>query len=130
MGAHDAPVSRAYRRFQAVAMVVAGATIGAGIGSIGIIADTWVPILVLAAVEVFRILVGVTMYPDLARSWRWWILPVVALGSGPIVRIALPATVAPFLLGVAVAVYVLGIVAYALIDVRLDPGGRWGGRYV
>lgn len=124
------PVSTSYRRFQAVAETIGGITIGTGIGSFAVLGDSWMPILFLVGYLVFKAVIGLVKYPDLVRLRSWWIMPTVGLSSATLVRVVVPVSIAPYALGVAVAAWVLGFVVYALIDVRLDPSGRMGGRYV
>ncbi len=124
------PVSTSYRMFQAVAETIGGITIGTGIGSFAVLADSWTPILSLVGYLVFKAVIGLVKYPDLVRLRSWWIMPTVGLSSAMLVRVVVPVSIAPYALGVAVAAWVLGFVVYALIDVRLDPSGRMGGRYV
>jgi hypothetical protein len=117
--------SKAYRKFVVGSAIAAGVVVGIGLGSLIAFSDSWWWILVLATsigIRVIGTATGRLTLPDRV-AWLW---PIVALGVAVPVAAVLPSTLAPYVLGLAVALWFVMIVGLGILDVVVDPDGRQG----
>ena len=120
---------KAYSRFVAISAAVSGLIVGAAAGSFAVLARSEWPLALLVGYVAFRYLIARQVNPQLVRLRRWWSMPLVALAAGLAFSFA-PLSVAPYGLGVAVAGFILGTVAYAILEVHFDPRGEHGGGWL
>jgi hypothetical protein len=122
----QAPRLRAYRRLTLGISIAGGIAVGVGLGGLAVLVRSPFPILILAiplGVRIFGSLSGRVIFPDWAIAWLW---PIIAVVVAVAMAVLLPANLAPFGLGVGVALWFTTLVAGGIADVVVDPEGRLG----
>jgi hypothetical protein len=115
--------TNAYRRYVIGAAVATGVITGIGVGAF-IAMTSWWSILFLAIPIGIR--VGGAATGRVTLDHVAWVWPIVALAVAVPVAVVLPSSVAPFGLGLAVALWFALIVGAGILDILADPDGRQG----
>jgi hypothetical protein len=116
---------KAYRRYVVGSAIATGVAVGIGLGSLIALSGAWWWILFVGIPIGIRVLgtaTGILILHDRV-AWVW---PTVALVVAVPVAAVLPSSVAPFGLGLAVALWFAVIVGAGILDVVVDPDGRQG----
>jgi hypothetical protein len=117
---------RAYQRLTIGISIAGGIAVGVGLGGLAVLVRSPFPILILAiplGVRLFGSVSGRITFPDRAIAWLW---PIIALVVAVAMAVLLPASLAPFGLGLGVALWFTTLVAGGILDVVVDPEGRLG----
>ena len=117
--------TKTYRRYVVGSAIAAGIAVGIGLGSLIALTGAWWWILFLGIPIGIRVLgtaTGILILHDRV-AWVW---PTVALVVAIPVAAVLPSYVAPFGLGLAVALWFAVIVGVGILDVVVDSDGRPG----
>jgi len=114
--------ANAYRRYVVGSAIAAGVVVGIGLGSLIALSGAWWWILFLGIPIGIRVLGSVTGRLILQDRVAW-VWPVIALAVAMPVAAVLPSTVAPFALGLAVALWFAMLVSLRILDVVVDPEG-------
>jgi hypothetical protein len=120
------PRVRAYRRLAAGISISAGIAAGIGLGGLAVLARSLSPILILGiplGIRVFGTIPGRLTFRDRTIVWLW---PIVALVVALSLAVLLPPGLAPFGLGIAVALWFTTLVVGGILEVVVDPEGRLG----
>jgi hypothetical protein len=120
------PRVRAYRRLAVGVSIAAGIAVGMGLGGLAVLGRSLSPILILAiplGIRVFGSLSGRLTFRDRTIGWLW---PIVALVVAVLVAVLLPPGLAPFGLGIAVALWFSTLVVGGILEVVVDPEGQLG----
>lgn len=121
----DRAQTKAYRRYVVGSAIATGVVVGIGVGSLTALSGWWWWILVLGIPIAVRVLGTATGRLTL-HNRVGWVWPIVALAVAVPVAAALPTAVAPFGLGLAVALWFALIVGLGILDVVVDRDGRQG----
>ena len=117
---------RACGRAVVGAGIAAGTAVGIGVGSLASLTAAWWPILVLVlgplGIRVLGTVSGRLTLPDRV-AWLW---PIVAVAVAVVLAILIPKDLAPIGLGLAVALWFATLIVAGILDVAVDPEGRWG----
>jgi hypothetical protein len=114
-----------YRRLVVASAIATGVVMGIGLASLIALSGAWWWILFLGIPVGTRILgtaTGRLVLHDRV-AWMW---PIVAFVVAVPVAAVLPSSVAPFALGLAVALWFAMIIGFGILDVVVNPDGRQG----
>ena len=117
--------TKAYRRYVVGSAIANGVVLGIGLGSFVALSGAWSWILFLGipiGIRVVGAATGRLILHDRV-AWAW---PFITLAVAAPVAAVLPSTVAPFTLGLSVALWFALIVGLGILDVLVDPDGRQG----
>ena len=117
--------TKGYRRLVVGTAIAAGVAVGIGLGSLIALSGAWWLILFLGipiGIRVIGTATGILRFQDRV-AWVW---PTIALLVAIPVVAVVPSSVAPFGLGLGVAVWFASIVGAGILDVVVDPDGRQG----
>jgi hypothetical protein len=116
--------TKAYQRLLVGSAVAMGVVAGIGIAAFIALTGDWWWILALAIPIGIRVVGTATERMTVPHvAWVW---PIVAFAIAVPVAAVLPSSVAPFMLGLAVALWIAFIVGAGILDVVVDPDGRQG----
>ena len=117
--------TKRYRRFVVGSAIANGVVLGIGLGSFIALSGAWWWILFLGIPIGIRA-VGAATGRLIVHDRVAWAWPFITLAVAVPVAAILPSTVAPFALGLAVALWFALIVGLGILDVVVDPDGRQG----
>jgi hypothetical protein len=120
----DRTQTKGYRRYVVGSAVAAGVAVGIGLGSLIALSGAWI-ILFLGIPIGIRVL-GTATDKLVLHDRVAWVWPTVALVVAIPVAAVLPSSVAPFGLGLAVALWFAMIIGVGILEVVVDPDGRQG----
>lgn len=123
------PDDRAYVRFVSISAGASGALIGIAAGSASVLLHSGWPLAFLLVYLALRLVAGARSLPHLIRLRRWWSMPATALVAAVIASFV-SSPIAPFLLAASGVGFIAWTIAYALLDVRIDPRGDHGGGWL
>lgn len=116
---------RAYVRFVAISAGASGALIGTAAGSASVLMHSTWPLALLVVYLTLRLVAGARSLPHLVRLRRWWSMPAAALVAAALASLV-SSVMALFLLAASGVGFIAWTIAYALLDVRVDPRGDHG----
>ena len=117
--------TKAYRRYVVGSAIATGVVVGIGLGSLTALSGEWWWILFLGIPIGIRV-AGTATGRLTLHDRVGWVWPIVALAVAVPVAAVLPTAVAPFALGLAVALWFALIVGFGILDVVVDRDGRQG----
>ncbi len=117
--------TKAYRRYVVSSAITGGVVVGIGVGSFIALSGTWWWILVFGIPIGIRVL-GTATGKLTLHDRVAWVWPIVAVSVAVPVAAVLPSTGAPFVLGLAVVLWIAMIVGLGILDVVVDPDGHQG----
>jgi len=125
-GIEPGPRVRAYRRLAIAVSIASGFAGGIALGSLAVLTSGLWPILILGmplGIRVLGTMSGRLTFRDRTLGWLW---PIVALVVAVLLAVLLPQGLAPFGLGIAVALWFTTVVVGGILEVVVDPEGRLG----
>jgi hypothetical protein len=106
--------------------IASGFAGGIALGSLAVLTSGLWPILILGmplGIRVLGTMSGRLTFRDRTLGWLW---PIVALVVAVLLAVLLPQGLAPFGLGIAVALWFTTVVVGGILEVVVDPEGRLG----
>jgi hypothetical protein len=118
--------TKVYRRFVVGSAVATGVVMGIGLGGWIALTGGWWWILFFLGIPIGIRVLGTATGRLTLDNRVVWVWPIVAFAVAVPVAAVLPSTVAPIVLGFAVALWFALIIGTGILDVVVNPDGRQG----